>query len=72
MLDPRPKSPLKSKTIWGGIGAVAIGVANVVAYIASPENAAQIGELITGIVATVSGAIAIYGRIKAVAQVAVG
>lgn len=72
MLSATPKSPLQSKTVWGGVGAVAVGLVNVLAYVTSPENAAQIGELITGIVATISGAIAIYGRIKAVAKVAVG
>jgi ethanolamine utilization microcompartment shell protein EutS len=72
MLSATPKSPFQSKTVWGGVGAVAVGLVNVLAYLTSPENAAQIGELITGFVATISGAIAIYGRIKAVAKVAVG
>jgi hypothetical protein len=72
MLDQNPKSPLKSKTIWGGIGAVIVGLVNFVMWLASPDNAAVVQELITAIVATASGAIAIYGRIKAVAKVAVG
>ena len=72
MLSSTPKSPLQSKTVWGGIGAIAVGVVNVIAWLMAPENAAELGELITGITATVSGAVAIYGRIKAVVTVAVG
>lgn len=72
MLATQSKSPLKSKTVWGGAGAVVIGLLNLLAWLTAPENAAEVGELATGVVATVSGAIAIYGRIKAVAKVAIG
>jgi hypothetical protein len=71
MLSTQPKSALKSKTIWGGICAVLVGVANVIAYVAAPENAAEVSQLVTGVTATLAGGLATYGRLKAIVKVSV-
>lgn len=71
MLTTQPKSALKSKTIWGGIGAILVGVANVIAYVAAPENAAEVSQLVTGVTATLAGGLATYGRFKAIVKVSV-
>lgn len=72
MLQSLPKSPLKSKTVWGGAGAILVGIANFIVWMASPENAAQVSDLITSVLATCAGMMAIYGRFKATAKLAIG
>ena len=56
----------KSKTIWGSIVAVLALAAGAFGYEVGPE--AQ-EEIVTAVIGVVGGALAIYGRIKAVDKV---
>lgn len=55
-----------SKTIWGSIVAIAALVAGAFGYSVGTE--AQ-GEIVTAIIGIIGGALAIYGRVKAVDKV---
>lgn len=64
------KGFLQSKTIWGGVLAVAAPIAAHVFHITITDlDTQQIAETISGIVAAVGGVIAIFGRIIATKQI---
>ncbi|GAB7078330.1 hypothetical protein [Megalodesulfovibrio paquesii] len=54
-----------SKTVWGGLVALAAGLAGLVGYAISPEDQAQLVEVGAGLAATVGGAVAVVGRVVA-------
>lgn len=59
------KSIFLSKTIWGGIAAVVGGGVTIGKVVLTGADVMQVHELLTGIVSSVGGLVAIYGRIKA-------
>lgn len=59
------KSFLTSKGIWGGLAAVAGGGFGFAGYALSPSDAVALIGLAQGIVSSVGGLLAIYGRVKA-------
>lgn len=60
------KSALASKTVWGGIIAVAAPVIGIVFKInVVAEDAQALADLLAGIFGGLGGVIAIYGRIVA-------
>lgn len=65
------KGFFESKAIWGGLIAFGAGVAGLIGYSVSPEDQAQLVELITGGVGVFGALVAIYGRIKASKKIAV-
>lgn len=58
-----------SKGVWGGLIAVAAGIAGVFGYVVSPEDQAVIVDAIAGLAGICGGALAVYGRILASKQV---
>jgi len=69
MVQNQKKPWYQSKTVWGGIIAVAAGILSVFGKNISPEMQQfmtdQAVQIATGIAAAVGGVLAIYGRIKA-------
>lgn len=59
------KSIFASKTVWGGIVALLAGVAGIFGYAIDTTLQTDLVNYITGIAATIGGAVAIYGRIMA-------
>ena len=59
------KSLLASRTVWGGIIALAAGIAGIFGYTISPAEQVHIVEAVSGVGATVGGVVAIYWRVKA-------
>lgn len=59
------KSWYASKAIWGGVVAILSGVAGVFGYAVSPDDQTQLASILAAVGATVGGAAAIFGRIKA-------
>jgi hypothetical protein len=64
------KSIFASKTIWGGLLALAASAAAIWGYSITPADQAQIVELITGIGGAIGSVLAIYGRIVATKKIA--
>ena len=64
------KSIFASKTIWGGLLALAASAAAIWGYSISPADQAQIVELITGFGGAIGSVLAIYGRIVATKKIA--
>jgi hypothetical protein len=54
-----------SKGVWGGLVAVAAGVAGAFGYVVSPEDQATVVEGIVALVGIFGGGLAVYGRIRA-------
>lgn len=63
------KNILASKTVWGGLIAVAAGLAGIFGYTIGAEDQVAIVEAVTAIGSAIGGAIAIYGRIKATKKI---
>lgn len=59
------KSVLESKTIWGGIVALAAGGLGVLHYSITPADQASLVGLLTSLATGVGSALAIYGRVVA-------
>jgi hypothetical protein len=59
------KSPLKSLGVLGGAGGVLVGLAGLVGVTVSPDDVSQARDLVISAVTLVSGAVALYGRIRA-------
>lgn len=64
------KSIFASKTVWGGIIALAASAGGIWGYSVSAADQAQLVELIAGVGSAIGGAIAIYGRIVATKKIA--
>ncbi|MGR3485500.1 MAG: hypothetical protein ACU0BF_09155 [Paracoccaceae bacterium] len=72
MFDTPSKSPLASRTVWGGIAAIVAGGVGLLGYTMTPDDAAQLTQALTSIGAGVGGILAIYGRVKATKRVTIG
>ncbi|MGR3484049.1 MAG: hypothetical protein ACU0BF_01780 [Paracoccaceae bacterium] len=72
MFDTSSKSPLASRTVWGGIVAIVAGGVGLLGYTMTPGDAAQLTDGLTSIGATIGGFVAIYGRVKATKRVTLG
>lgn len=59
------KSWYMSKTVWGGLIAVAAGAAGAFGYTVAPDDQAQIVEAIVAIATVCGGLLAVFGRVKA-------
>lgn len=59
------KSWYASKAVWGGVVALLSGLAGVFGYAVSPDDQTQLASILAAVGATVGGAAAIFGRIKA-------
>lgn len=63
------KSMLSSRAVWGGIIAVLAGIANIFGYALAPADQAVLVDTVTGVVGSVGGLIAVYGRVTATRQI---
>lgn len=63
------KGALQSKTVWGGIIIVVATLAGFLGYQVTPDDQAQIIDLVTKIVDAVGGAFVIWGRIVATKKI---
>lgn len=59
------KSVWASKTFWGGVIALLAGVLGFFGYQMGAEDQQAVIELVSAIVASIGGAVAIVGRVKA-------
>lgn len=59
------KSALASKGVWGGLIAVAAGLAGLVGVDIGGQEAGELAEHAAAIAAAVGGIVAIWGRIAA-------
>lgn len=59
------KSLFLSKTVWGGIAAVVGGGVTIGNVVLTGADVMQVHELLTGIVSSLGGLAAIYGRVVA-------
>jgi hypothetical protein len=72
----RNKSAVGSIAVWGGVVAILAGAAQIVGYSVTPDDQAKIVEFINsgvtlyaGIASLISGAVAVWGRIRASKQI---
>lgn len=63
------KTFLKSRGVVGGLGALAAGLAGLAGYTVTETDAANAYQLVTAIVSSVGGLLAIYGRVKATKRI---
>lgn len=54
-----------SKTVWGGLIAVAAGAAGAFGYTIAPDDQAQIVDAVVAVATVVGGLLAVFGRVKA-------
>tara|TARA_R110000796_G_scaffold45616_14_gene110319 strand:- start:9913 stop:10128 length:216 start_codon:yes stop_codon:yes gene_type:complete len=66
------KSPFLSLGVLGGSGAVITGLAQLAGYAVTPTDAAELGTLVSGLVTSVTGLVAIWGRIRASKRIQLG
>ena len=59
------KSWYLSKTVWGGLIAVAAGIAGAFGLTIAPEDQAAIADAIVVVASVGGGLLAVFGRIKA-------
>lgn len=59
-----PKHPLRSRTVWGGLVVVLLGLLQLFDVVVDVDPA-TVTEVAVGAVNTVAGAVTIYGRIMA-------
>lgn len=59
------KSWYMSKTVWGGLIAVAAGAAGAFGYTIAPDDQAQIVDAVVAVATVVGGLLAVFGRVKA-------
>lgn len=64
------KSPFKSFGVLGGAGGILIGLGNLVGIGLSPEDVVQAQDLLFSGAATIAGAIALIGRVRAKSRIA--
>lgn len=63
------KSPLQSKTVWGGLVAILAAVAGFLGYSIAPADQAALINLVADAVTLAAGAVAIWGRITATKRI---
>ena len=66
---PDTKSFLTSKTIWGGLLAIAAPAIGILGYTITPADQAAIVAVATSLASAVGGALTIWGRIKATKRI---
>ena len=59
------KSWYMSKTVWGGLIAVAAGAAGAFGYTIAPDDQAQIVDAVVVVATVVGGLLSVFGRVKA-------
>lgn len=59
------KSPLKSLGVWGGGTGIVIGLLQMVGYTVQPAEVNEASQLITGLITSGAGLVALVGRIRA-------
>lgn len=59
------KSWYMSKTVWGGLIAVAAGAAGAFGYTIAPDDQAQIVDAVVVVATVIGGLLAVFGRVKA-------
>lgn len=64
------KSLFQSKGVWGGLIAAGAGIGQLFGYGISAADARELTELVQGLVASIGGILAVYGRIKATQKIA--
>lgn len=64
------KSPFTSLSIWGGIAALALGIAPLLGYALDPKDAADLGTYLESLATGAAGVAAIVGRIRASKRIA--
>lgn len=64
-----PKSWYQSRTVWGGVVALAGGVAGAFGYGFGEAEQAEMADAATAIAAALGGAAAIWGRVNAKARI---
>ncbi|MBF0372462.1 MAG: hypothetical protein HQL38_01330 [Alphaproteobacteria bacterium] len=65
-----PKSWYQSRTVWGGLIALAGGVAGAFGYGIGEAEQVELVDAATAIAAAVGGGAAIWGRVNARARIA--
>mgnify|MGYP003624350081 CR=1 FL=1 len=65
MMFNETKSPFLSLGILGGSGAIITGLVQMIGYVITPADAADLSAALTGIVTSGAGVVAIVGRIRA-------
>ena len=63
------KGFFESKAIWGGIAALAAGGVGIGGYTMSADDARQAILLVQGIMSSLAGLVAIWGRVKATKRI---
>jgi hypothetical protein len=63
------KSILASKTVWGGLIAIAAALLGMFGYTVTPADQVAVVDAIAAVAAAVGGAIAIFGRIVATKRI---
>lgn len=63
------KSAFRSKTIWGGLMAIAAPLLGLLGYSLSPADQAEIVAAVSAIFGAVGGLITIYGRLTATKRI---
>jgi len=63
------KSILASKTVWGGLIAIAAALLGMFGYTVTPSDQVAVVDAIAAVAAAVGGAIAIFGRIVATKRI---
>lgn len=59
------KSWYMSKTVWGGLIAVAAGAAGAFGYTVAPDDQAQIVDAAVVVATLVGGLLSVFGRVMA-------
>ncbi|WP_339636186.1 hypothetical protein [uncultured Sulfitobacter sp.] len=65
----QPKSPLMSLGVLGGSGAVLLGIAQLVGWSLTPNDAAELSDGLKGLATSVAGIVAVIGRIRATKRI---
>lgn len=64
------KGLLASRTVWGGLLALAAGIAGIFGYTITAADTAELANLGAGVASAIGGLVAIFGRIKATKKIA--
>ena len=64
-MNPEVKPWWASKGVWGGIIAAVAGVAGLFGVQVLPEDQAVLADVVTAVVGSLGGALAVWGRIRA-------
>jgi hypothetical protein len=65
----QPKSPLMSLGVLGGSGAVILGIAQLIGWSLTADDAAQLSDAFKGLAVSVAGIAAVVGRVRATKRI---